>query len=172
MLDISSLKIIIDTKDAITAKTNLDKLDKSISKTEMTASKVSRGFGTLHTAIVSIATSATIGQYVKLSDTFSNMNSRLNLVTKSTVEFTKAQNELFLISQRARTSYESSVELYAKLSTSTESLSISQERLLKVTEAINKAGLIGGGSQQGIDAALIQLGQGLSAGALRGEELN
>lgn len=172
MIDISTLKIQIDTRDALTAKTNLDKLDKSISKTEMTATKVSRGFGTLQTAIASIATSATIGQFVKLSDTFTNMNSRLTLVSKSTSEFVKAQNELFEISQKTRTPYESSVELYAKLAMSTESLSLSQERLLKVTEAINKAGIIGGGTKESINAALIQLGQGLASGTLRGEELN
>lgn len=171
-MEISSLKIQIDTRDALTAKTNLDKLDKSISKTEMTASKVSRGFGTLQTAIASIATSATIGQFVKLSDTFTNMNSRLTLVSKSTAEFVKAQNELFEISQKTRTTYESSVELYSKLAMSTENLGLSQERLLKVTEAINKAGIIGGGTKESINAALIQLGQGLASGTLRGEELN
>ncbi|WP_273704154.1 tape measure protein, partial [Candidatus Accumulibacter vicinus] len=51
-------------------------------------------------------------------------------------------------------------------------LGLSQSRLLTVTEAVGNAMTISGGSAQSMQAALVQLGQGLAAGTLRGEELN
>jgi tape measure domain-containing protein len=55
---------------------------------------------------------------------------------------------------------------------STQDLSITQNELLDVTNTINKALIISGGSAESMNAALVQLGQGFASGTLRGEELN
>lgn len=172
MFDVSSLRIAIDTRDALTAKTNLDNLDKSVNKLDNTASKVSRGFLNFKSAVAGIATGVTVAKYIELSDVFTNMSSRLKLATSTTQEFYTAQRELYEMAQRSRVSFADTVDLYGKLAVSTKSLRVSQEDLLNVTEAINQAGIIGGGTKESINAALIQLGQGLASGVLRGEELN
>lgn len=171
-MDINSLKIAIDTRDAITAKDNLDKLGKSSKDLDNNVSKAVQSLSSFRGIIATIATGAVISNYIKFSDTFTTIESRLKLVTKSTQEYTKAQEGLLNISMQTRQSFETTVDLYSKISTSTEKLKLSQDKLLDVVEAINTASLIGGGNQEGIKAALVQLGQGFASGTLRGEELN
>lgn len=171
-MDVSSLKIKIDTSDAISAKKNLDNLNGGVKKLDTSVMGMSRSLVSLPAIFSGIIASLSTRELIKYADTYTNIESKLKLATKSTQEYTKAQRELFKISQETRTGLDSTVELYRKLSTSTESLNISQTRLLNITETINKAGIVGGGSKESINAALIQLGQGLASGALRGEELN
>ena len=166
-MDVASLIVKVSTTGVQTTQAQLDKLS-------ATASNAQKSAGGLNLGMIGLT--ATLGlltkEAIKMGDEWTNINSKLNLVTKTTQDFNKAQTELFNISQNTRTSLSASVELYRKLAVSTESLNISQNRLLKVTETINKAGMVGGGSKESINAALIQLGQGLASGALRGEELN
>ena len=109
---------------------------------------------------------------IDISDKYSLLDSRLRLVTKSTAEFAAAQTALYKISQDARVQYESTVDLYTRLARSTDRLGISQKELLTITQGINKALIVSGASGESASAALIQLGQGMASGVLRGEELN
>jgi len=109
---------------------------------------------------------------VRSINTYTEMSNRLKLVTADAKNLADIQNELFEVAQKTRGALSTTVDLYSRLARSTQELGISQERLLSVTETINKAITISGSSTQASNAALIQLGQGLAAGALRGQELN
>lgn len=163
--DITRLRVEIDTSQVKKASDSFDNMNKSVNNTE-------KGLLSLNKVIGALSLTALTSQLVKYADEFTNINNRLRLVTSGTEELTQAQKELFKISQDTRVSFSSSAELYSKLKTSTDNLNISQERLLKITQTINKAGLLGGGSVESINAALVQLGQGLASGTLRGDELN
>lgn len=163
--DITRLQIQIDTSQVKKASDSFDNMNKSVNNTE-------KGLLSLNKVIGALSLTALTSQLVKYADEFTNINNRLRLVTSGTEELTRAQKELFKISQDTRVSFSSSAELYSKLKTSTDNLNISQERLLKITQTINKAGLLGGGSVESVNAALVQLGQGLASGVLRGDELN
>ena len=171
-MDIEKIKIAIDTGDLQRAKTELDKVEKSAKSVDKSVGGLTSSFVSFRGAVAAVATSAVISNYIKMADTFTNIESKLKLATKSTNEFSTAQRELFLVAQESRVAFESTVDLYSKLSISTENLKLKQSDLLRVTETINKSGLIGGGSKEGINAALVQLGQGFASGTLRGEELN
>lgn len=136
-MDVSKIKIAIDTGDINKAKNELDKLEGQAKKTDKSVSGLSSRFLDLKTAVAAIAASEILTGYIKLSDTFTSIDSKLKLATKSTLEFATAQRELFKIAQESRVSLESTVDLYSKLSTSTEQLKISQSDLLRVTETIN-----------------------------------
>ena len=120
----------------------------------------------------------TIGAYLglrelaKYADEWTNIKSILNLVTESEQERLAVQERLFEISQGTRQNMLSTVDLYRRITTATESLGLSEQKRLQITEAINKAIIIGGGSAASNQAALVQLGQGLASGQLRGQELN
>lgn len=173
-MDISSLKIAIDSRDALTAKSNLDKLNNSSKNAQTSVTGLASATSMLSLKNIALGASFSymIKEGIKLSDTWTGLNSRLSLATKNTQEFTKAQKELFIISQDTRTSFSGTVDLYARMARSTESLKLSQEDLLKVTAIINKTGLISGATAQQMDAGLTQLGQAFSANRLGGEELN
>ncbi|HDS0930173.1 TPA: phage tail tape measure protein [Pseudomonas putida] len=69
-------------------------------------------------------------------------------------------------------SLQSTVSLYTRLANATRGAGYTQEQMLNVTDALNKAFVISGATMQEASNAAIQLSQGLASGTLRGEELN
>jgi len=115
---------------------------------------------------------AAVLKTIAAADAIDTLNARLKLVTSSTEEFVRAQEALFQLSQRTRTSLAETTELYSKIAGATKEAGVGQETLLQVVETINQAVQLSGASAQAAEAALMQLGQGLASGTLRGEELN
>lgn len=117
-----------------------------------------------------------VGQFargaVTLADEFAGLSGRIALVSNSTEQATLTQRRLFEVAQQTRSGLGATTELFTKLSTSTESMGLSQDRLLKVTRTIGQAMALSGGDAQSMNAAIVQLSQGLGSGALRGDELN
>jgi tape measure domain-containing protein len=60
--------------------------------------------------------------------------------------------------------------LYGKIARNAKELSLTQNDILGLTEDINKALIIGGGSTQENQSAVLQLGQALASGRLQGDE--
>lgn len=150
----------------------LDRLD-SVDKS---AKKATSSFGSLGSSIGSafagISAGAVIRQIVTLSDTFTNLTSRLGLVVAGTQNLNAVQQDLFDISQQTRNPLEATTDIYTRLARSSQHLGVSQGGLLAVTSALSKALIISGGGAQSTSAAMIQLAQGLQSGQLRGQELN
>ncbi|MBW8464278.1 tape measure protein, partial [Acidovorax sp.] len=123
-------------------------------------------------AIASIGIAASVQQYLRVADAVTALNNSLKLSTGSVQAASAAYEDLFQIAQRSRVGFLQLGETYSSISRATGELGVSQARMLKVTESIANAMTIGGGSAQSMNAALVQLGQGLASGTLRGEELN
>lgn len=123
-------------------------------------------------AFAALGLTISVREFVQLADRARNLENQLKLVTSSTAELARVQEDLFGIAQRTRASFEGAVQLYARMARATSELGISQQRLLNVTEAINRALTISSVPAAAAEAALFQLSQGLAAGALRGDELN
>jgi len=123
-----------------------------------------------------VATTAAIGlgaAALKAGNDYQAMSNKLKLVTDSTNELKAAQEGVFAISQKARTSLEASTDLYFGFSKAAEQYGISQERILRITETTAKlATLASNKDPAGTNAALFQLRQGIMSGQLRGQELN
>lgn len=110
--------------------------------------------------------------FSRLSDQAAQLQGRLRLVTRNQGEFNKAQADTFAIAQRNQVSLETSVDLYGRLNRATKSLGLGQNIQADLTETILQAGRLSFASQEGLNSAIVQLGQGLASGELRGEELN
>lgn len=110
--------------------------------------------------------------FVKAADEMTILQSRLKLVTSSSTELAYVQERLFAIAQAGRVNFSELGSTYAQITRAADELGISQDRMLGVTETISQTMAISGGSAQAMNAALMQLSQGLASGTLRGEELN
>ena len=121
-------------------------------------------------AISGLITGVIIKDTIALADAYTSVTARLRLVSSSTQEFTAVQKALFATAQNTRSSFEQTVDLYSSLRRSTIDLGVSQEKLVELTGGIGKALAISGAKGASAEAALIQLGQGFAAGALRGQE--
>lgn len=109
---------------------------------------------------------------IKKADELTSLNARLKLVTTSQEEFNGTQNALFELSQRTRSELGATIALYTRIGLAVKDAGVGQGVLLEVVETINKAVQLSGSSSAAAEAALVQLGQGLASGTLRGEELN
>lgn len=127
---------------------------------------------TITRAFQFIGVGAAVRQLVQLADTFTNMRNRLKNVVSGQAALNKQTEELFQIAQRTRSSFESTVELYARVGLAAKELGRTQEELTAFTESLNQAIALSGASGAEAQAGLIQLSQGLASGTLRGDELN
>lgn len=128
--------------------------------------------GTLGRLAAGFVTVAGAIRAIGAADALNTLNARLQLVTRSTEEFQRAQQALFDLSQRTRSDLGETIGLYTQIANATRDAGVGQEVLLEVVETINQAVQLSGTSAQAAQAALVQLGQGLASGTLRGEELN
>lgn len=122
--------------------------------------------------VASYASLQGLQAFARLSDQATQLRGRLKLATKDQQAFNKAQRDTFDIAQRNQVSLGTTVDLYARLSRSTQRLGLGGAQQSALTESILQAGRLSFASEEGLNAAIVQLGQGLSSGQLRGEELN
>ena len=123
-------------------------------------------------ALAGLVGAASAGEVIRYADAWSNTTNQIRQVTSSSDELAKTQRELLQIANDSRSTYESTVDLYTRLEKSTQELGISSERLLGITDSINKSFALSGATADESAGAITQLAQGLAAGALRGDEFN
>lgn len=143
--------------------------EKSLGNVQSAAADASQSLRNLAGAF---AGAVTVGAFIKAADSVTILNNQLKLATGSADAAATAYASLFDIAQRSRVSFTELGGTFATISRAGQELGLSQQRLLGVTEAIGNAMTISGGSAESMKAALVQLGQGLASGTLRGEELN
>lgn len=126
--------------------------------------------------LVGVAAAAGFGVALKsivdYSDNYKQLRGQLGLVTSSQAELNQVWQRSLSLSNATGASLDSTVNLYARLARSTQELGLSQDQLFTITKAVNQSFVVSGASAQEADSAILQLSQGLAAGALRGEELN
>lgn len=172
MPEVTQLTLAVDSRQVRTATGDLGKLASAGKSAEKEAGALAKAYQSVGRVFGAVAASVLAREVIQAADAYKNMNARLQLVTGSMSELVAAQQGVFDISQRTRVSLGQTTDLFTSLARSTETLGVSQQDLLKVTESINQALIISGTSAAGAQAALVQLGQGFSSGVLRGEELN
>ena len=166
------------TADATSVKAGLRQTNKALTTTTKKAKTANKAFSdfsgalNLNTLALSAALGVAATKAVKYADAFTSINNKLKLATADSEQLTIVTDKLFESSNNTGSSIEASVELYAKLERSTRTLGISQDKLLNITDSINKAFIISGASTAEASGAIRQLGQALSSGVLRGEEFN
>lgn len=120
-------------------------------------------------AVVGLAFGA--NEVVKMGDAWTNVDSRIGLVTKSAEEQAAMQEKVYDIAQKTRQEYTATGDLFYKLSRSAGQLGASQQDVLDVTATVNEALVVGGASTAESQATILQLSQALASGKLQGDEL-
>lgn len=109
---------------------------------------------------------------VNTSDQLTSINARLQLMTGSAEAAAAAQNEIYQAAMRSRGAYADMADFVSQLGMTAGNAFRDTNELIAFAEQIQKQLAISGASGASAQAALVQLTQGLSSGALRGEELN
>lgn len=116
--------------------------------------------------------SFSIQSYIAMSDQLKTIEGQIKNVVKSGKETKRVEEEIYAMAGRSRQSYAESANLFTSVARNASELGKSTDDILKFTEDVSNAMLLGGGSAASQQAALIQLGQALGSGTLRGDELN
>lgn len=159
-------RIIVDSKGA---EANVKSFDSAMTNAGRGADRFTATMTRLAAAI-SAAISAR--QIVEYSDAWQQTQGQIRQVTKSHEDLARVTQTLLGVADDTRSSYEATVSLFTQLTRATEGLNVSEEKRIGITKTINNLMLASGGNADSMRAAIMQLGQGLASGALRGEEFN
>lgn len=111
-------------------------------------------------------------QTLKYADSYTELQNRMRLVTDSQNEMVAATNTVFDISLRTNQAVGATSEVYQRFAKNADTLKISQKQVAELTETVSKAVAMSGASSASAEAALMQFGQAMASGELRGAELN
>lgn len=110
--------------------------------------------------------------FAHLADEAQGITDQIKGLTGNIDEASKAQEGLYKISRDSNTAYHSAVEVFSSLTTIRDKTKLSLQEELKLTQAINQASQIGGGSTAGRQRAITQLEQAFGMNKLDGGALN
>ncbi|MFW1945770.1 tape measure protein [Acinetobacter guillouiae] len=113
-----------------------------------------------------------IHQVIAYTDSYTNLQNRLKLVTNSQQELNTATKDTFAIAQATAQSWGTVAQVYQRFAENSSRLGITMQQTASLTDTVSKAISISGASASSAEAALMQFSQALASGVLRGEEFN
>lgn len=172
-LDETRLIVSIDSRNAERDARNITR---ELQNLERGGNQASNSMGSLSAATRSLAGYMggllTVAAAVNKMDVYTGLQNRLKLVTNSQTELNTAMNDTFAIAQKTASSWDSAAMVYQRFADNAVRLNITMKETAALTETVAKAISVSGGSAASAEAALMQFGQALASGVLRGEEFN
>lgn len=107
-----------------------------------------------------------------MSDELSNTTARLNVLTGDLKETKRVQDEIYQSAMRSRSEYSMTGDIVSKLGLQAGHAFGNNQEIIAFTEQLQKRFKIAGTDAQGIESVMYNLTQAMSAGVLRGQDLN
>lgn len=151
--------------------TNLRGLTKGLKDAEgKLASFGKNAAALLGLASVGVTAKNAVTEIIRIGDAWTNLEGRIKSGLGPMAETDTILRAIAATSGSAGTNFEASADAYAALARSTKGLGITQGDLLKITDTLNKAMVVGGGNAQSMAAAMYQFNQAIASGKLSGQE--
>ncbi len=158
------------------ARTAAERANAGLAQVQAGVATFSEQFGRAKTQLLTFLAAfefaGKVREIIEIADAWNQMNARLKPATAGQREFSTAQKELFAIAQRIGVPIQEVTTLYGKLQQAVRMLGGEQKDAFQITESISQALRISGASANEAQSALLQFGQALASGVLRGEEFN
>lgn len=161
------------TADTAKARADISKLNGTFRNVESSAARAATNIKRIAVSLGTIfAGGAATRGINRATDGLVDMENQVALVVGRTEKLQKQMNAIYEISRKTKAPVASTAEAFSRLGRAMSDSGASIEDINKAVTTLNKAATISGGAVESQRAAMFQLGQGLSAGTLRGEELN
>lgn len=168
------------TLDTSTFRTSINTVSKDLGKFAREQEKrftgLKRSWGTLGGQmgglLASMGTGFSVVGALKAADAYQAMQRRLEAATRATGDFGKVSQAVFSISQRTFSQLSGTELTFRSLSLMKKEIGASNDEILKVTDAIQKLGAMGGVSSEELMGGIRQFSQVMGKGRLMAEELN
>lgn len=153
------------TNDLAKFQTNADRISKNVNKSFSTLGSGLKGiFGGLGAAL----SVHELGQMAEVG----NMEARLKLATRNSVEFAQAQENVRRIAASTQSSLEETATLYTRISQSLLDVGGTQKQVAATTEAMALALKVSGATTAEANSAMLQFSQIISSGKTEMGEFN
>lgn len=157
----------------------LDKTNKELEQTESFTQRASgeiqglkTGFTALTGALAALGIGTSAMEIAQTADEYKNLSGRINIAIGEHGNLQKAMDDVKNVAISTNSNLTATGDLYSRLTKIGQEMKWPQEQALALTETINKATQVGGGSAAANEAAITQLNQALGSGVLRGDEFN
>ena len=171
----ATLDIRVNPKGAIVgaaaAGSALDRLKVKAAQTEGSFVQLGRSSDRLGLAYKALTASFAIGGILRLSDAYTQVSNRLQLVSKDQADAAKSMAVIKDLANETRAPLEATGKFYSQLALNAKSLNLTFDDTIGITRTLNQVIALTGQSTEASANALIQLQQSFGAGALRGDEL-
>lgn len=153
----------------------LKKAEESLKRTQKASeseSSLNKMWSSLRNAAVMTGGIKLVKDIMSAADQQSALNARIAMMNDGLQTTEELQKRIYQAAQASRGSYNNTAGMVGKFGTLAPDAFNSSQEIVDFAEQINKHLTLSGASGAGADAAVLQLTQALSAGVLRGEELN
>jgi len=130
------------------------------------------GFTALTSALAALGIGTTAMELANTADEFKNLSGRIRIAIGDHGDLEKSMTDVKNVAVATNSDLTATGDLYSRLTKIGQEMKWPQEQALALTETINKAIQVGGGSAASNEAAITQLNQALGSGVLRGDEFN
>lgn len=175
---LGNVRLSTVTRGLGNAQKNVDSLKGKVNELNQEVTKAEKGFGGWSKGII-VANQAIglissigrgVGSILKVSDTYMQTNARIGLINDGLKTSKQLQDDIYQSAKRSRSSYADMADSVSKMGLLAPEAFKNNQELIKFNELLNKSGKISGADPAQTAGAVRQLTQGLSAGALRGDE--
>lgn len=143
-----------------------------IGSLERQAAATSSAMSRLSGVAKSLMAALSVQQVASYSDAWTELNNKVSNSIRVGETQAEVMQRIFDVSQATQSSLNGTAVLYSRLERGTREYNTSAEDLVRLTTIINQGFAVSGATAQEAENAIIQLSQGIAAGALRGEEFN
>ncbi|SIQ31012.1 tape measure protein [Marinobacterium stanieri] len=123
-------------------------------------------------ATLTVAAGFGLNQIITTADAWTAFQNRLRLVTDTQEELGQVTQDVYGVARSTSQQLDSTAAIYQRFAQNADRLNITQEQTAALTLTVSQAVAISGGSAASAEAAMVQFGQALASGVLRGEEFN
>lgn len=149
------------------ASSAVDTVSNRFAASESATSRLTQKISGLAAAFLSFET---MKKGMEISDTYTNISSKLSLITSNAAQLKSLQNDIFAAADRARGSYTDMADTVARLGITAGSKFGSNQNIVKFAETMQKMFRVGGASTAEQSAAMLQITQAIGSGKLQGDE--
>lgn len=168
----STIKRIVEgtdraSKSILGASKRTDDFNDSLKRTEAATARASNGLSQFIKTAVGFAA---VKKEMDLTDTYTNTNTRLGMITNSLAEQRSLQNDIFAAANRTRGSYTEMASAASKMRMLAGDSFGSNQEAVAFTELLTKSIKVSGAGTAEQNSAFLQISQAMAAGRLQGDE--
>ena len=115
---------------------------------------------------------SSIKAFIQYADANTELTNRLKLSTNGNTQLALVTQTVFDISLRTNQAVSATSLVYQKFAQNAEKLKLSQADVAALTETVTKSVAMSGSTAAQAEAGLVQFGQALATGTLKGQDLN